>query len=256
MSARGAVAGAGTPRRARLGRYGLHQLRDFATERGVGILLVLALFGYIGYTTTMGPAAHEALALGGDEARDVGVRIVGMVLAQSWIFLSLVAVNGLVSTDRATGRYRLLFAKPVRVERFYGQAFLLGGGALLVAVAMAAAVIMLLTAADVARLAGMLAVVAAGYLCVGGICFLASTIWRLDWLATGVVLAGSLILRARFPDAAWLALLPPTTAVDGQLGRLIVRAPLEAGPLLHVAAYGLLCVAAGLLVLRRRPLAT
>jgi hypothetical protein len=243
------------PRRARLGRYATFQLRDFVAERLAGVGLVLALFGYIAYIGIVRGSALEVLAAGGQPARDIAMRVLLTLIAQSWLFITLVSVNGLVSTDRTSGRYRFTFAKPARPARFYLQGFVLHGLCALACVAIAAGVIMALTAFDPARLALTLVVVGAGYLLVGGICFLASTLWRLDWLATGLVLAMTLLARARWPDAGFLHLLPPIGTVDAQLGRIAASSPLQGGALLHVALYGLACIAIGLVVLHRRPLA-
>lgn len=242
-------------RRARLGRYALCQLHDFALERLAGVVIVLGLLGYLAYTAVTGASAGAVGS--GDEARarDLAMRIIVSVLAQSWLLLALVSVNGLVSTDRATGRYRFLFAKPLVPGRYYGQAFVVNGLAVLACVAIAAAVIMALTAFDPARLARTLLVVGAGYLCVGGICFMMSAAWRLDWLATGGLIALGMLVRMRSDHLLFRILLPPTDIVREQLGRLAASTPLQHGSLLHLALYGAACVAVGLLVLHRRPLA-
>lgn len=243
------------PRRARLGRYATFQLRDFVAERLVGVGLVLALMGYVAYIGIVRGSTLEILAEGGAPARDIAMRVLLTLTAQSWLFISLVAVNGLVSTDRATGRFRFTFAKPARPARYYLQGFVLHGLCALACVAIAAGVVMALTAFDPARLALTLVVVGAGYLLVGGICFLASTLWRLDWLATGLVLAVTLLAQIRWPSAAFLYLLPPIRTIDTQLGRIAASAPLQGGALLHVALYGLACIALAVVVLHRRPLA-
>lgn len=242
-------------RTARLARYAAFQLRDFAAERLAGVALVLGLVGYISYLGIVRGAAAALVAAGGAPARDVAMRVILGLLSQSWIFVTLVSVNGMVSTDRSTGRFRFTFAKPTHPARYYVQAFLLHGLAVLASVAVAAAVIMALTAFDPRRLGLLLLVIGAGYLLVGGICFLASTLWRLDWLATGLVLAATFLVRIRFPRSALLPLLPPVGTIDAQLGRLAMSLPLQPVPLLHVAGYGLACIGIGLVVLHRRPLA-
>ena len=241
--------------RARLGRYALYQLRDFALERLAGVVIVLGLLGYLAYIAFTGALGGTIGAGGEARARDIAVRIVVAMLSQSWLLLSLVTVNGLVSTDRATGRYRFLFAKPLAAGRYYGQAFVVNGLAMLGCVAIAAVLIMALTAFDPARLARALLVVAAGYLCVGGICFMMSALWRLDWLATGGLIALGMLVRMRSDHPVLLVVLPPTHLVGEQLARLAAPAPLQHGSLLHVALYGAACAAIGLVLLHRRPLA-
>lgn len=241
--------------RARLGRYAVYQLRDFALERLVGVVLVLGLLGYVSYSGFMQAPGQRIVAGGGDAARDMAMRIIVDLLAQTWLLLALLAVNGLVSTDRTTGRYRFLFAKPLVAGSYYGQAFVVNGLAMLACVAIAAVVIMALTAFDPARLTRALLVVAAGYLCVGGICFMMSALWRLDWLATGGLIALGMLVRMRSDHVVLRILLPPTRLVGEQLGRVAVAAPLHQGSLLHVALYGAACAAIALLVIHRRPLA-
>ena len=245
----------GPARPARLRRYALYQLRDFALERLAGVVIVLGLLGYVSYFGLMQAGGARIVAAGGHPARDVAMRIIVGLLVQSWLLLALVSVNGLLSTDRTTGRFRFLFAKPVVPGRFYLQALVVNGLALLASVAAAAGIIMALTAFDGERLARTLLVVAAGYLCVGGICFMMSALWRLDWLATGGLIALAMLLRARFHHRVLEIVLPPTDIVGQHLGRVAASATLPAGELLHVALYGLACIAIGLVVLHRRPLA-
>lgn len=241
--------------RARLGRYALYQLHDFALERLAGVVIVLGLLGYLAYTAFTGALGGTVGAGDAARVRDIAIRIIVTLLAQSWLLLALVSVNGLVSTDRATGRYRFLFAKPLVPGRYYGQAFVVNGLAMLACVATAAAVIMALTAFDPARLARAMLVVGAGYLCVGGICFMMSASWRLDWLAAAGLIVLGMLVRMRSDHPVFRILLPPTDIVGEQLGRLAASAPLQHGSLLHVALYGAACVVIGLLVLHRRPLA-
>jgi hypothetical protein len=101
-----------------------------------------------------------------------------------------------------------------------------------------------------------IAILACSYVLVGGVCFLMSAITRFDWVATGAVFALVLYLASKFRDAWWLAPLPPFWRIPEQLDLLKTLDPLEAKPLLWAVAYGVACFLLGLIILKRRPLAT
>jgi hypothetical protein len=83
-----------------------------------------------------------------------------------------------------------------------------------------------------------------------------SAITRFDWVATGAVFGLVLYLASKFRGAWWLAPLPPFWRIPEQLDLLKTLDPLETKPLLWVVAYGVACFLLGLIILKRRPLAT
>ena len=112
--------------RARLGAYGLWQLRDFMFERAAAIVII-GLMLVFGTYESMNPIIRKSLEAGGPSALAFGARGVAEHLGLLWFITSLIAVYGISSSDRTTGRFRLIFAKPVRVLPYYAQAFALHG---------------------------------------------------------------------------------------------------------------------------------
>jgi len=241
--------------RARLGAYGLWQVRDFIFERAAAILIVGLLLVF-GTYEAIGPAARTYIAGGGRNALFFGARGVAEHLGLTWFIAALIAVHGISSNDRTTGRFRLIFAKPVRVLPYYGQAFLLHGILFMLCSLVSLATLSRVLPVGGRTVSGAIAILACSYVLVGGVCFLMSAITRFDWVATGAVFALVLYLASKFRDAWWLAPLPPFWRIPEQLDLLKTLDPLETKPLLWAVAYGVACFLLGLIILKRRPLAT
>ncbi|HWE43157.1 MAG TPA: hypothetical protein VG432_11655 [Gemmatimonadaceae bacterium] len=241
--------------RARLGAYGLWQLRDFVFERAAAIVVVLGLWTWLNYMSTT-VARTSVFVTGGVHALEFGANVLAQTVSLSWILCALLAVHGISANDRTTGRFRLIFAKPVSVVRFYGQAFAVHLLAYLLCVGAALAVFSRLFPVSALSVAGAFVLFVDAYLLVGGVCFLFSAIWRFDWLSTGAVLGAVALVASRNPGAWWLAPLPPFGLIFEQVTVLGKMRPLEASPLLWAAAYGVACFLLGLIILKRRPLAT
>jgi ABC-type transport system involved in multi-copper enzyme maturation permease subunit len=240
--------------RARLGAYGYWQLRDFVFERAAAILLVIGLWIWLNYESTQ-IARTSVFVAGGTHALEFGANILSQTVSLSWILCALLAVHGISSNERTTGRFRLLFAKPVSVVRFHAQGFALHFLAYMLCAAIGVAVFTRFFPVSSSSVAGALAIYLDAYLLVGGVCFLFSAIWRFDWLSTGVVLGVVSWLASNHPGAWWLEPLPPFGIIFEQVTVLGKYRPLETGPLLWVAAYGVACFLLGLIILKRRPLA-
>jgi ABC-type transport system involved in multi-copper enzyme maturation permease subunit len=248
------TAAASAPVRARLGRYALWHLRDYLRDKGIATLITLGLIGYLNYIPIM---RLRAAGMGGvmvDQASDQafvsGLKFLGFLGV-------LFATNGMVADDRRHGYYRLLFAKPVNVVAYYAEKFAVYGIGFLAA----AALLLAVYSATVEPFfpAAFLPTMALVYLALGGIGFLLSAAWRFDWLSLAVVVGVSEALWFLFrDDLGWtgslVRLLPPVHLLDG-----IYRAVRSgaAAPMDHVvwlAAYGAVCFAVGLIIVRRRPL--
>ena len=241
--------------KGRLAAYSGWQLRDFVFERAAAIVVVLAFWIWMNYEST-GIARTSVFVTGGTHALEFGASILAQTVSLSWIICALIAVHGISANDRTTGRFRLVFAKPVSVVRYYAQAFATNFLAYLLCIGLALAVFTRLFPVSQSSLAGASLIFADAYLLVGGVCFLFSAIWRFDWLSTGVVLGVVAWLASGHPGAWWLAPLPPFGTIFEQVTVLGKMRPLEVRPLLWAAAYGVACFLLGLIVLQRRPLAT
>jgi hypothetical protein len=239
--------------RARLVRYALYQVRDYAVERGIhtfliGIVLffpiLLALFGVGSPAQLPDDMLRESLS----------------ALLPMYGFIAVViGVNGIISGDRQRGYFRFLFAKPVSPIRYYLQAFIVNG---IGTIAMTALLVLCLAA-----LAGqpfpwhVLSYVGLYWLSAGGVGFLLSAVTRFDWIALAVVWWMAQLLRTLAPMLdGWYhdvlhVLLPPAHLMS-QLAENLARGASTPMPsLLWVAGYGALCTVLGLAALRLRPLA-
>jgi hypothetical protein len=240
--------------RARLGRYAAWQLRDYAAEKAAPTLIVVLLTAYIEFTPLLvqfGRPGEGALP-----------PIFGHALSRALYSLALLgaafATRGIVSDDRAMGYFRFLFAKPVSVSAFYAQKFVVYlAGFLLVSL-----FLLIVHAFVIAPFIPFLVfpVLALIYVGIGGIGFLASALWRLDWVALGaVLLSAALLWDAWGGRGGWRGilthLLPPVHVIGGIFSAVTQG---NAVPLMHlawIAGYGLVCFLLALLVLYRRPLA-
>jgi hypothetical protein len=241
--------------KGRLARYALYQAMDYAWERGFPLLLVGALLLLM--------AAQGAIGSAGLELGSGAVRAPALLMVFLELFAPtavLIAVNGIISGDRKHRYYRLLFAKPIAAPRYYAQAFLVS----LFGTLAATLVVLLVFRAvfGAIPLVGSLHFVLLYFLLFGGVGFLLSAITEYDWVALGVVWSLAWLLRSWFPAGeSWLGrvvdvLLPPLQLLAGAATPLLGGAGNDARSRLWVAGYGVAAFAAGLLVVRFRPMAS
>ena len=240
--------------RARLVRYAPWQLRDYLRERGLSTLVLGALILLV------------PPALGGPAARPAAPAFFAASIGNFGLLGVIFALNGLSSTDRQRGYFRFLFSKPVSVPRFYAQdAAVRLVGLLAVSLALCTA-FAALTATPLPLWA--LAHVALTFVLVGGVGFLLGALTHHDGVALVGVLVLTALARAGGALLGWLGsgpaealqfvarLLPPFHLLDPARDALAGGTAPAAGVLVAILSYGLGCFAAGLLVLRHRPLAT
>jgi hypothetical protein len=239
--------------RGRLGRYALWQFRDFWVERGIAILLIGFLWGFVliePLRRTMGPQLATA-----------GAQVLGIVIQVASAVVSLavlIALNGMVSIDRKQGYYRFLFAKPVNPVAFYAQLFFVYMGGLLLAMLVLASLLhMVLPNFSVINYLLYAAVI---YIAMGGIGFFLSVTSRYDWLSLAAVWLGARILRdvaTRFGD--WrgkiVQLLPPVHKLDEVANSLILNRTAQMSDVAWLVGYGALFFVLGLVIVRRGSLA-
>lgn len=242
-------------RRARLVAYARWQAADFGVERLPAIVVITAAFSAAGWLAMTG-AVRDHVASGDPEAAPVALRLFANVLATVWFPVVVVAANQVVSGDRSSGRFRLLFAKPVATRRYYLQAFVLNGTLFVATTTLLLAPVVALFHAPWASLWQAAAVLAAAYLAIGGGCYLFSTLLRLDWFAMTLVTFVEIVLHERFGGERWTRWLPPFHLVRGRIDALGDGHPLAWGELGMLGLMGVLAVALGTWIIRRRPLAT
>ena len=241
----------------RLVRYALWQFRDYVFERGIPTLIVLVLMFFP--LVAAFRAGQEATFDGEPLAEAAVTGFIGVLPTLGFITV-LLAVNGIISSDRKRGYYRFLFAKPVSPLRYYTQAFVVNWLGLLLVMGL-----LLLGFGALVRPVsptGLLAFISLWYLSLGGWTLLMSAITRFDWVLTAATWGLAQVLRVVYPaHASWWGraldvLLPPFHHM-GQTGDALMRgAPLSVTALLWIAGYGVAAFALGLLVLRQRPLAS
>jgi hypothetical protein len=243
-------------RRARLWSYLGWQARDFVAERGAPLLIVASLMTF---PLIMGLRRARASLTPLRSELSAGQAIVEL-LAQFAMIAVLIGINGVVSNDRVRGYYRFLFAKPVSIPRYYAQAYAVNG------LGLAAAVLGILGAIYALGypvfLPRVLLMVGLFYVSLGGLGFLYSTLARFDWILMGATLGLAHVLRALYPAYASRAgrvldvILPPFHRL-GDVGKeLALGRPADTRMLVWLLAWGISSFVLGLLILRRRPLAT
>jgi hypothetical protein len=243
------------PRRARLVRYALWHLRDYLRDKGVATLITLCLIGYLNFLSIIRARSSGVAADLLDRASD---QAFVSWLGSLGILGVLFATNGIVADDRRHGYYRLLFAKPVSVVHFYAQKFAVYGIGFVVVAALLLCVYNVVVESFFP--ATLLPVLGLVYVALGGIGFLLSAAWRFDWLSLATVLLGSRILWELFGEdrgvpGVLVRALPPVHLADAVYAAIRSGTALPVGDLVWLVAYGAACFIAGLMVVRRRPLA-
>ena len=237
--------------RGRLHRYAGWQLRDFLMERGLPVLLIGVLLGYMAIEPmriALGPGwnhnpAFPLTALLGT--------IVSPVLSLA-VFISL---NGMISNDRKMGYFRFLFAKPVRPLEYYAQLFVVHFVGMLVTIVLLTSLFRLLVGSVPFASVALYTLIL--YIAMGGIGFFVSASTRYDWLVLASIWIGSRILRRLYDTAPDLRsrlvqLLPPVHKIDGVATSLFAGKPADQTDMLWLVGYGALFFVLGLIVISRR----
>jgi hypothetical protein len=240
--------------RGRLARYSLWQIRDFVLERGIAIVIIGFLLGYMvlePLRRTMGPAFSTGPA---SPAWPLVISVVSSVVSLA----VLIALNGMVSTDRKMGYYRFLLSKPVSPVAYYAQLFFVYMAGVLVAMLILSGV--LYAVVPTFKIVNFLLYTAIIYIAMGGIGFFVSVATRFDWLTLAAVWLGSRLLRDVFgPKPGWqsklVELLPPVHKLSPVSQSLITTGSADTSDILWLLGYGALFFALGLLLLRRGSLA-
>lgn len=240
--------------RGRLGRYSLWQLRDFLLNRGISILVIGLLWGYVliePLRRAMGPAFTTGAS---SPAWPLVVTVASSVVSLA----VLIALNGMVSTDRKMGYYRFLFSKPVSPVAYYALLF----GVHLVGVVATMLVLSLVLRTVVAQFSvpNFLLYTALIYVSMGGIGFFISVTTRYDWLTLAAVWLGSRVARDFYgTKPGWagrlVQVLPPVHRLDDVANGIISSGSAAAGDVLWLLGYGAAFFLFGLLLLRHGSLA-
>jgi hypothetical protein len=166
-----------------LGRYARWQLKDFLTQKApiLGVLAILLMYPLVAGFFNVSPQFEDFAR----EMKDKWLYAMISVLAPLG---TLMATRGIVAEDRTQGYHRFLFAKPVKLARYYAQQF----GVNFVGVIGVLAAVGVLYSLVIAPVPLLPALVPAAvfFVLFGGVTFLFSTLSRLDWVWTlGMVAA-------------------------------------------------------------------
>lgn len=236
--------------RSNLQRYAIWQIRDFARDRGIALLLVGFLLGF----TIVGPVR----ALGRPIDAGLAKNLLVATLAQLSFILAFITLNGIVSTDRKMGYFRFLFSKPVSIPAYYSQLFVVYLLGFLAAIALLLGAFSFF-ARPVSPF-GPLAFCALVFLSLGGIAFLVSSLFRHDWPILAAIFLGSAILHQMWQyREGWrrmvLSILPPVYKLTQALPDIVNRGVVNTQDVLWLLGYSAICYAVGIYVLKRRPFA-
>ncbi len=225
------------------------------------VVTPLAIFLVMGVLPLWSAATSQGLATmrSGPGGPGMAVGVYTGVLSLSMTLGAMVAVSGLIATDRDRQYFRFLFSHQVAPWAYYLQRYLLSIGLfvltmLLIPVGFSAVV----------EPVPVLAVGAASLLYVllyGSLALLCGALLNRDGVAfIAVVILGNVIqdMPAGIGPGWVRAIgdaLPPFHAVGDLRTALLREAALDRGDLLHVLLYSVAMLAAALFIVRRAPLA-
>jgi hypothetical protein len=230
-----------------LARYSLWQLRDFAVERGLSILIIGFLWGY----ALIEPIRRTVGSAGGSASP---LWLVAIQVSSAVVSVAvLVALNGIVSADRKAGYYRFLFSKPVNPVLFYGQLFLVYMVGVIGAMLVLSSLLHKLV--PTFSIPNFLLYTALVYIAMGGIGFFLSVTTRYDWLSLAAVWLGARVLRGLYGAGDdWrsklVQLLPPVHKLDDVANSLIGTGSAHMADVMWLFGYGALFFALALAALR------
>ena len=229
-----------------------YQLGDFLLLRAGLPTLIVTMLGFMMWkgAGTVDWASPDGIRFSQQVFRLLG----GMFIALG----GFLGVARLISDDRSNGYYRLLLSKPVSLERFYIQQWLLHGIGLVVIAGLLAAWLQGATGTLPVREA--MTVMGLMWLLIGGIGFALSAMTNADALLLVVLYVMSAVLHGlkdapNSPMWPWLKQLtrifPPVQKLDFIRDQLYAGAGMPWAHIAHVACYGALAFALGVIVLRR-----
>lgn len=246
------LTGAGpVPGRARLRSYALWQMRDYLLAKGIATMLINGLMLFL---------VWSALPDAGGGPRGAGVAAFFIEFMNNIVLFGvLFATNGIVAEDRKLGYYRFYFSKPVSVAAFYTQKFavhllglLLISGLLLVVYGF------LIEPRYPSAYFPVIIMMAIG---LGGVGFLLSALFTLDWLSLFAIYAVSDIGWRLYGDHPGLRGVlirgfPPVHRLRDIYAAVTHDRPIPMEPFWWIVTYGIACFVIALVVISRRRLAT
>ena len=246
--------------KGRLTAYAGYQLRDYFVTRALPTLIASGLAAW-GLAAARGITLSDLDPAGGIDARDRIQQTFELVLATFAFVAGAAAAHGVVARHRARGYDRLVFSRPVSPVRYYTQGFVLAGiGAVILG---AVGTEVYAVAVHPVSLPGVAGYVALAWLLVGGLAFLLSTVTAFYLPILVLVLAADLALD-HFAGALSAAgagavaailqfALPPAHVLVTLRGEFARGLAVDPRALAWPAGFGIACIVAAMVLLRRRP---
>jgi hypothetical protein len=239
--------------RGRLTAYLRYQVLDFLILRAALPVALVVLMGTMFLKTGRPPESWAG-------AREqMFLTQIFRILSGMFITLApFIAVTRLITDDRANGHFRFLFSKPVSIERFYIQQWVLHGAGLVVLAGLLALLLQAVTAT--VPVGAAMAMTGLTWLLVGGVGFALTAASNQDTILLVVAYVVSTVLHSvkdavGSPMPGWLRQVTRVTLPTQKLD--YIRDQLYAGNevpwehVAHVAGYGLVAFAVAIVVLRR-----
>jgi hypothetical protein len=231
-----------------LARYSLWQFRDFATDRGLSILIIGFLWGYA-FISPLRNAMGQQMANQALPGLIIAVQLSSAIVSVS----VLIALNGIVSADRKAGYYRFLFSKPVNPVLYYAQQFFVYMVGVIAAMVVLSSLLQRIV--PTFSIPHFLVYTALVYIAMGGIGFFLSVTTRYDWLSLAAVWLGARVLRGLYGAGNdWrsklVQLLPPVHRLDDVANSLIGTGSAQVADVVWLFGYGALFFVLGLAALR------
>lgn len=240
--------------RARLARYSLWQFRDFAVDRGLAIVLIGVLWGYVLIEPLRRALGPSMIVNPASPAWPLVITVASSIVSVA----VLIALNGLVSNDRKSGYYRFIFSKPVGTLAYYAQLFFVHMAGVLLAMLLLSSILRAIVPGF--SILNFLLYTALIYAAMGGIGFFISVAMRYDWVTLAAVWLGSRVLRDLYGArpgfrGKLVELLPPVHKLNDVAQGIITYGTAPAGDIVWLLGYGALFFVLGLLLLHRVSLA-
>ena len=246
--------------KGRLTAYAGYQLRDYFAGRALPTLVATGLAAWA-LAAARGVTLSDLDPAGGIDARNRIQQTFELLLAVFAFVAGAAAAHGGVSHHRARGYDRLVFSRPISPVRYYTQGFVLAGIGAVVLATVGAEIYAV--AVHPVSLAGVAGYVALAWLLVGGLAFLLSTMTAFYLPILAVVLAADVAVDhfaaplsaagAGSVAAAIQFVLPPAHVLV-TLRRAFARGLfVDPRAVAWPAAFGVACIVAAMVLLRRRP---
>lgn len=252
-------------RRAQLGRYSLWQIRDFVLNTGI---VTVVLFGLLGALFVL--QIHSQAEMFANAHRPLpptlALRTYAELLSMFAFTAPILALNGILATDRTSGFTRFLFAKPVSPISYYAQGLVVR----LVGFVVVACVLQALWGVfEPPALSWKFVVdMTAFVVTIGGMVFAFSALTKYDGVLVVVFMLLTALLRDRWYAASGIRhaasyLFPPVGKLTDLHTWMLGLDPLNDTPRATAfpassfwwnVGYGLVMIAIGFVILRKRSL--